>query len=399
LITLTTYADARDAFRRRELRQALYDEGEHLMAGVIVNLHGDEHVARRRLENRLFRRDTFRWYEREHVPNIIEAVLNPARFEGHGDLLTIARHTMMMLSVDVAGIDRPRGTADELAHLYDVMDRMARAATVAHATGDKAAIIADGDAALREFCDAFYDSSAARRRNLVSQVERGDLSADDLPKDVLTTLLVNHDRLDLQPETMLREVAYYPWVGSHSTSNQLVHAMHHILEFTATHPSEHASLVDDAVHRQRFVHESIRLHPASPVARRIALADVTLPSGATIRTNEGVVIHVEQANRDRLVFGPDAERYDPFRAIAEGVAPWGLSFGHGPHACLGQELAGGSDPNDNERDHLLGTINVMAGALLHAGARLNPDDRPVLDTSTTRHMWHRFPVLFGAPNV
>jgi cytochrome P450 len=399
LITLTTYADARDAFRRRELRQALYDEGEHLMAGVIVNLHGDEHVARRRLENRLFRRDTFRWYEREHVPKIIDAVLTPARIEGHGDLLNIARHTMMMLSVDVAGIDRPRGTADELTQLYDVMDRMARAATVAHATGDKAAIVADGDAALREFRDAFYDSSMARRRDLVSRVERGDLSSDDLPKDVMTTLLVNHDRLDLQPETMLREVAYYPWVGSHSTSNQLVHAMHHILEFTTTHPSEHASLVDDAAHRQRFVHESIRLHPASPVARRIALADVTLPSGASIRTNEDVVIHVEQANRDRLVFGPDAERYDPFRAAAEGVAPWGLSFGHGPHACLGQELAGGSDPNDNGRDHLLGTINVMAGALLRAGARLNPDDGPILDTSTTRHMWRRFPVLFGATDV
>ena len=40
MITLTTYADARDAFRSHDLRQALYDEGEHLMEGVIVNLHG-----------------------------------------------------------------------------------------------------------------------------------------------------------------------------------------------------------------------------------------------------------------------------------------------------------------------------------------------------------------------
>ena len=29
---------------------------------------------------------------------------------------------------------------------------------------------------------------------------------------------------------MLREVAYFPWVGSHSTSGQLVHAMHHLFE-------------------------------------------------------------------------------------------------------------------------------------------------------------------------
>ena len=64
VITLTTFADARQAFRARELRQALYDDGEQLMRGVIVNLHGEHHIARRRLENRLFRRDTFAWYER-----------------------------------------------------------------------------------------------------------------------------------------------------------------------------------------------------------------------------------------------------------------------------------------------------------------------------------------------
>ena len=42
------------------------------MTGVIVNLHGDDHLARRRLENRLFRRDTFAWYERERIPEIID---------------------------------------------------------------------------------------------------------------------------------------------------------------------------------------------------------------------------------------------------------------------------------------------------------------------------------------
>ena len=50
VIVLTTYADAKDAFRQRDLRQALYDDGEHLMGGVIVNLHGTEHLDRRRLE-------------------------------------------------------------------------------------------------------------------------------------------------------------------------------------------------------------------------------------------------------------------------------------------------------------------------------------------------------------
>ena len=67
-ITVATYEQARDAFRRKELRQALYDEGDVVMADVLVNLHGDEHRARRRLENRLFRKDTHARYERELFP-------------------------------------------------------------------------------------------------------------------------------------------------------------------------------------------------------------------------------------------------------------------------------------------------------------------------------------------
>ena len=81
---------------------------------------------------------------------------------------------------------------------------------------------------------------------------------------------------------MLREVAYFPWVGSHSTSHQLVHAMHHMFEWMANDPSSRTALEHDDINRQRFVHESMRLHPASPVARRIAVDDVTLKSGRVV---------------------------------------------------------------------------------------------------------------------
>ena len=68
VITITDYDEAREAYRQKDLRQALYDAGEVVMADVLVNLHGAEHRDRRRLENRLFRRDTFDLYERRAVP-------------------------------------------------------------------------------------------------------------------------------------------------------------------------------------------------------------------------------------------------------------------------------------------------------------------------------------------
>lgn len=399
-IELVTYQDARDAFRSRDLRQALYDAGHRLMTGVIVNLHGDAHLARRRLENRLFRRDTFAWFERERIPTIVDRVLARPIADGGGDLLPLARRTMMTLSVDVAGVDHPtlpdgRLDPDVFERFYALMDRLARASTVAHATGDHAPIVADGDDALAAFDVEFFQPSLARRAALVDAVECGTLDESALPRDVLTTLLRNQDRLDLPAEHVLREIAYFPWVGSHSTSAQLVHAMHHVFEWVGGDDERRRALVDDDALRQRFVHESLRLHPASPVALRTALTDVELRSGVSISAGESVVIHVERANRDPAVFGADADRFDPFRSLADGVPPWGLSFGHGVHACLGQELAGGLEPDDAIEHHLLGAIAIMAGTMLAAGARPDPDAPATLDASTTRSVWGTYPVRFG----
>jgi len=398
MITLTTYADARDAFRSRDLRQSLYDAGDRLMHGVIVNLHGDEHLARRRLENRLFRRDTFAWYERERIPHIIDAVLREPMAAGHGDLLALARRTMMTLSMDVAGVDLPPG-ADEFERVYGLMDDLARASTVAHAVGDTQAIIDAGDLALDAFDREFFEPSLQRRRALVEQFERSEIDEPDLPRDVLTTLLRNHDRLELADATVLREVAYFPWVGSHSTSHQLVHAMHHMFEWMANDPSSRTTLEHDDITRQRFVHESMRLHPASPVALRIADDDVTLRSGRVLPRGEPITISVHDANRDPIVFPGHADRFDPYREVGDGVAPWGLSFGHGTHACLGQELASGLEPDealDHQHNHLLGSVAVMAGVMLRAGARPDPHDPARLDATTTRIVWERYPVRFHA---
>ena len=398
MIVLTTYGDAREAYRNKDLRQALYDDGDHLMNGVIVNLHGAEHIARRRLENRLFRRDTFAFYEADVIPRIVVAVMEPSVTAGVGDLLPLARRTMMMLAIDVAGVDRPEGTAEEADRLFALMDRLAKASTVGHATGDKVAIVADGDRALEEFEAEFFVASMRRRQELVQAAERGDVDEDSLPRDVLTTLLRNQDRLDLPYATLLREVAYFPWVGSHSTSNQFVHAMHHVFEWL-DNPGradvDRRTLIEQPLVLQRFVHESLRLHPASPVSMRRVLADVEFRSGVTATAGDLLAIRVHDANRDPAVFGDDADRFDPFRVLPEGVAPWGLSFGHGLHACLGQELAGGLEPApDALEHHLLGSIVVMARTALAAGARPDPGRPPTLDEGTTRQVFARYPVLF-----
>ena len=74
-IVLNTFADAHEAYRNKDLRQALYDAGEVVMSGVLVNLHGEEHRNRRRVENRMFRREVFEAYERELFPQVTAETL------------------------------------------------------------------------------------------------------------------------------------------------------------------------------------------------------------------------------------------------------------------------------------------------------------------------------------
>ena len=404
-IVVSTHAQAREAFRSRDLRQSLYDAGHRLMSGVIVNLHGDDHIARRRLENRLFRRDTFAWYETEAIPRIIDSVLAPAIAAGSGELLDLARRTMTTLSVVVAGVDVPGTDPDTgvidpevLAGFHRLMERLARASTVAHAVGDPTPIIAAGDEAFAEFLERYFEPSRQRRQAMVDAVGRKELDPEIFPRDVLTTLLRHRDVLDITEDDLRREIAYFPWVGSHSTSGQLVHALHHMFTWIAEHSEDRIRLVTDDQLRQRFVHESMRLHPASPVAMRIATADVVLRDGTTLAEGSEVTIHVEQANRDPGVFGENPDAFDPFRAIEPGTARWGLSFGHGAHSCLGRELAGGTEPDGSGELHLSGTVSLMAGAILAAGARPDPSDPASLDPRTTRMVWGRYPVIFDAPS-
>ena len=129
-IIITKPDDARECYRHKALKQALYDDGEVVMGDVLINLHGDEHRQRRRLENRLFRRDTFFSYEREIFPDIIEETVRPYLDEGKAELVDFGHQLMMNLAAATAGVDRPEGTAEETFRLYAYMMDFIEAATL-----------------------------------------------------------------------------------------------------------------------------------------------------------------------------------------------------------------------------------------------------------------------------
>jgi len=382
--------------RAKDLRQALYDDGALVMANCLLDLHGSEHRDRRRLENRLFRRETFEDYETNLLPRAIAEAVDPLAFLGRGDLVQIGYRAVMHLTALIAGIDVAPANADRLEHIVKVFSK---GATAVHATGDRAELFAEVAEALAEFNELFFQPSAARRRQALADLDAGTVTPSELPRDVLTTLLQNVDALDLPEEVMRREVAFYLQAGGHSTANALTHTLNELWSYGD------ADLVGqarrDPVVLQRCVHEALRLHPASPVAWRRSLAPVETRSGKTIAENTLVVLDIEAANRDESVWGADSDRFDPYRSVPDGLHAWGLSFGAGTHACIGMELDGGvtSDPGaPGDVVQLHGTVALLGLALLRAGATPDPESPPEIDPRSERLHYSRYPIVFTSPS-
>lgn len=401
-IKLTGYRDVQRAFRRKSFKQALYDEGGVVMRGVLLTLHGDAHRARRRLENRLFRREVFHLYDTQLVPQLIEETVKPAAAKGRADLLPIGHRATLHLTALVSGIDRPLGTPEETDRLYAFDLAFSEGATMVHSTRNHEEVRREVGAALEAFDSEFLRPSVARRRTLLAQADAGALDEADLPKDVLTVLLQHEDELGvdgpaLTADTIRREIAFFLQAGSHSSANAFAHAMDDMLTWFDTRQEDRRRCLDDRVFMQRCVHESLRLHPASPVAWRTAMEDAVLREGLDVPAGTKVVMDLMAANRDPEVFGADAAEYNPHRADPVDAPRWGHSFGGGMHVCIGMELDGGTTPDRGGADiahHVVGVVPQLVEAMLIHGARRDPDDPPRSDTTSDRPNFATYPVLF-----
>lgn len=99
-----------------------------------------------------------------------------------------------------------------------------------------------------------------------------------------------------------------------------------------THPDQRELLVRRPELVTSAVEEMLRFWPPVVDFRRTAARDVEL-AGVRIRRGEKVVVYHAAANRDGTVF-PDPDRFDITRTPNDHV-----SFGYGPHFCLGAQLA------------------------------------------------------------
>ncbi|MFB6987389.1 cytochrome P450 [Streptomyces sp. NPDC056304] len=104
------------------------------------------------------------------------------------------------------------------------------------------------------------------------------------------------------------------------------------LHLLAEHPDAYRRLRDGEVELTTAIDELLRRHPPVLTFRRTATRDTEL-AGTRIRTGDKVVVFHASANHDERVFP------DPFTLDLSRTPNPHVSFGDGPHVCLGAHFA------------------------------------------------------------
>ncbi|GAA3932742.1 cytochrome P450 [Actinomadura viridis] len=148
--------------------------------------------------------------------------------------------------------------------------------------------------------------------------------------DLLSALLVLRDQEDRITESELVGLGLTLLIAGHETTmNQLGNSMHALL----SRPDLYASLHRDPGLVLTAVEELLRLCPSVGVTtprlttRDVRVGDVLIPAGSM------VAVSLIAADRDPAVF-TDPETMDLARSDNRH-----MTFGHGPHFCLGVHLA------------------------------------------------------------
>jgi cytochrome P450 len=117
--------------------------------------------------------------------------------------------------------------------------------------------------------------------------------------------------------------------GIETTEGMIANAVAHLL----SRPDQLAAVERDRSLLPAAVEESLRLEPSAATVDRYATRDVDV-AGVTIRRGDLVSVSLTAANRDPDVF-PDPDSFDVRRPDLRRQ----LAFAHGPHFCLGADLA------------------------------------------------------------
>jgi cytochrome P450 len=217
-------------------------------------------------------------------------------------------------------------------------------------------------------------------------VANGDMFAEYIewrskhPSDDLMTQLLQAEFEDGHGEKRRltrREVLTYTTVlagAGNETTGRLIGWLAKLL---AEHPDQRREVVEDRSLIPRVIDETLRFEPTGHATARYVMEDVDA-HGVTIPAGSAILLLVASANRDPRRYA-DPDVFDIHRDDIQH-----LTFGFGPHYCLGANLA-----------RLEG--RVALDELLNRFPEWDvDDDRSTLASTSTVRGWERMPLILPA---
>jgi len=153
----------------------------------------------------------------------------------------------------------------------------------------------------------------------------------DPGEDIISALV--HGRLNTGEEVSPAKIlgmGFTMVTGGNDTTTGLLGGA---LELLTEHPDQRARLRDDPALLNNAVDEFLRLTSPVQGLARMTTRDVEI-EGKIIPEGRKVMLLYGSANRDEREFGPDAAEFDVTRKIRRI-----MSFGYGPHHCIGAAIA------------------------------------------------------------
>ena len=218
------------------------------------------------------------------------------------------------------------------------------------------------DASLRELSQVVRELCAKRRASP--------------EEDLVSDLVLARDAGErLSEDDVVLTITALIAAGSETTALVSASMVRVLLE----HPAATERLREDRSQIRRSIDEILRFTLGGPAGTlRFALRDFTL-RGREIRKGQMIMLSFAGANRDPAVY-PDPDRLDLDRDVRDL-----LGFGHGPHYCLGANLA---------RAELTCMMDALLD-ILPPGSRVREDELSVEEAGVLRRP-RNLPVEIGS---
>lgn len=342
------------------------------LAGAVMFLEGAEHRDRRKLLNRLVRPQALEAIREDVIlpagRDLLARRLAEPDADGvyRLDLVEFCHRVFVHFTAKLIGLV---GVDDEAG----VSAMSALAAPIAAGSSsqfldDRTAINEKALEAKRRYVEEFYLPTRRHYEQLLQDVQAGKMAEDDLPVNIMRFIVAGDTYEDEQKSIVESTLMFAASVG---TSTQAIVQTIDFLDKWFQHHPEDRPRRTDAGFLLNALQETIRLRaPFSPYNTRTAPETCTV-AGHHVEAQQEIHIERVAANRDKTVFGDDADAFNPNRPTPDGgIHRYGVGFGSGTHQCLGLRFVLGVDGAGGAHVHLL-------RHLYQAGIQPDPDNPPV----------------------